>query len=243
MGKVARAGVKMSAEPMVGGSVEVKTLFPNSFGNTDVVYDPLNMLDLHALNKDVFPHPKWLRESEVKHCRIAMLASIGAFSAQYGLVIPGYEATLKADPVANLNAFFTEQPLAFAQIFLAIGLIEGTSQPGEFWTGNGDREAGNYHFDPTNFWGKQTQVCDSSLVLFTTCIEPICFNDSSGYPTSLPPLPSPSFFPPHFVCCTTGEEERAATEGVEEWQARDDGDGCIYRKSLGESRAYFDTLA
>ena len=175
MGKVARAGVKMSSEPMVGGSVEVKTLFPNSFGNSDVVYDPLNMLDLHALNKDVFPHPKWLRESEVKHCRIAMLASIGAFSAQWGLVIPGYEASLKVDPVENLNAFFTEQPLAFAQIILAIGLVEGTSQPGEFWTGNGEREAGNYHFDPTNFWGKATQVggwmITHSLLLNCFCIQ------------------------------------------------------------------------
>jgi hypothetical protein len=57
-----------------------------------------------------------------------------------------------------LNAFFTEQPLAFAQIILAIGLVEGTSQPGEFWTGKGDREAGNYHYDPTGFWNKATQV-------------------------------------------------------------------------------------
>ena len=43
----------------------------------------------------VFPHPKWLRESELKHGRIAMLAAIGAYTAQLGLVIPGYEDALK----------------------------------------------------------------------------------------------------------------------------------------------------
>jgi hypothetical protein len=95
----------------------VKTLFPNSFANSDVVYDPLNMLDLHALNKDVFPHPKWLRESEVKHCRIAMLASIGAFSAQWGLVIPGKQSPdrmqklLVIDPTERFsNSISTPQP-------------------------------------------------------------------------------------------------------------------------------------
>lgn len=53
------------------------------------VYDPLDVLKLHDIAPTVFPHPKWLRESELKHCRIAMLASIGAFTGQYGLVIPG----------------------------------------------------------------------------------------------------------------------------------------------------------
>ena len=122
-------------------------------------------MDLHALNGDVFPHPKWLRESELKHCRAAMLASIGAFSAQWGLVIPGYEDTLNADPTGNLQAFFTGHPLGFAQIFLAIGIVEGSSNPSAFWTGKGDREAGNFHFDPTGFWAKQTQASKNTLQL------------------------------------------------------------------------------
>lgn len=74
----------------------------------------MGMLKLHDLAPGVFPHPKWLRESELKHCRIAMLASIGAFSAQYGLVIPGYTAT--ADPVQNLNSFVLDWPLGFTQV-------------------------------------------------------------------------------------------------------------------------------
>ena len=67
------------ADKMVGASIEA--------GGD--IYDPLDMLKLHDIAPTVFPHPKWLRESELKHCRIAMLAAIGAFSAQWGLVIPG----------------------------------------------------------------------------------------------------------------------------------------------------------
>lgn len=72
------------------------------------------MLQLHDLAPGVFPHAKWLRESELKHCRIAMLASVGAFSAQYGLTIPGYTANV--DPVTNLNAFVLDWPFGFTQV-------------------------------------------------------------------------------------------------------------------------------
>lgn len=72
------------------------------------------MLKLHDLAPGVFPHPKWLRESELKHCRIAMLASVGAFASQYGLTIPGYTANV--DPVQNLNAFVLDWPLGFTQV-------------------------------------------------------------------------------------------------------------------------------
>jgi Chlorophyll A-B binding protein len=157
LGAVRQSGLKMSSEKMVGGSIEVKTLFPNNFkGNgefqgtstssswsyciigvvifrfilfashlipppvypsiADEVYDPLDMLKLHDLNADVFPHPKWLRESELKHCRIAMLASIGAFTGQYNIVLPGYTAV--ADPTENLMKFFYEWPLGFAQVMM-----------------------------------------------------------------------------------------------------------------------------
>lgn len=98
------ASLKM-AEEMVGATQESWILSGDTTtgisGGAAKVFDPLDMLILHERNGEVFPHPKWLRESELKHCRAAMLASVGAFSAQYGLVIPGYKAV--ADPVENLN--------------------------------------------------------------------------------------------------------------------------------------------
>jgi hypothetical protein len=114
------------SEELVGASIEV---------NGGKVYDPLGLLKIHDINPGVLPHPKWLRESEIKHSRIAMLASIGAFTGQYGLVIPGYIAD--PDPVTNLNKFVTDFPLGFAQIIFAIALVEGASDPSQFWFGKG----------------------------------------------------------------------------------------------------------
>jgi Chlorophyll A-B binding protein len=90
---------------------------------------------------------------------MAMLASVGAFSAQFGLVIPGYTAV--ADPVANLNQYVVNYPAGFAQIILAIGIIEGHFFPGEFWFGKGEREAGAMGYDPLGFSrGKPQAVQD-----------------------------------------------------------------------------------
>eukprot|EP01042_Synura_sphagnicola_P001884 gene1884-2220_t len=76
-----------------------------------------------------------------------MLASIGAFSAQFGLVIPGY--TANPDPVTNLNEFVVNYPLGFAQ----------------FWFGKGEREAGDLGYDPLGFFKNKTQAQKDTLRL------------------------------------------------------------------------------
>lgn len=139
---------------MVGASIEV---------NGGKVYDPLNLLEIHPINPDVLPHPKWLRESELKHCRIAMLASVGAFASQWGLTIPGYTAI--PDPVENLNQFVTNWPYGFAQIIVSIGIIEGHFYPGEFWKGGGTREAGDMGYDPLGFFKNKTPAQKNTLRL------------------------------------------------------------------------------
>jgi hypothetical protein len=73
--------------------------------------------------------------------------------------------SFQADPTENLNNFFTTHPEGIAQIILAIGIVEGTSQPGDFWWGKGEREAGAWSFDPTNFYGKLTQQKKNELTL------------------------------------------------------------------------------
>jgi hypothetical protein len=140
------SSLKMAGE-MVGASIEV---------NGGKVYDPLGLLDIHEINPGVLPHGKWLREAELKHSRIAMLASIGAFASQWGLTLPGYTAV--PDPVGNLNQFVANYPFGFAQIILTIGLIEGNAFPGEFWFGKGDRDAGDLGYDPLGYQKKQTQA-------------------------------------------------------------------------------------
>jgi|TARA_B110000090_G_C13301387_1_gene415916 hypothetical protein len=142
------------ADDMVGASVEV---------NNGKIYDPIGMLDLHDIAPTAFPHAQWLRESELKHCRIAMLASIGAFTGQWGLAIPGY--TPVADPVANLNQFVLDWPLAFSQIIFSIALIEGASFPGDMWFGKSERAPGNIGYDPLGFNKKNTDAQKANLQL------------------------------------------------------------------------------
>lgn len=148
-----RSQLKM-ADEMVGASIEV---------NGGKVYDPLGLLDIHEINPGFLPHAKWWRESELKHCRIAMLASVGAFTGQWGLVIPGYNAV--ADPTENLVKYAQEFPFGFAQIIFAIGLIEGASFPGEFWFGKGDRAAGDLGYDPLGFFKNKTDAQKKTLQL------------------------------------------------------------------------------
>lgn len=144
----------MKMSDMVGASVEV---------NGGKVYDPLGVLNLHNVAPTAFPHPKWMRESELKHCRAAMLATVGVFATQFGPTIPGYTAV--ANPVENLNLFVLNQPLAFAQIILAIGIIEGNFFPGDFWFGKGDREAGDLGYDPIGYFKKKSDAEKTKLRL------------------------------------------------------------------------------
>ena len=71
--RVVPSSLKMS--DMIGASVEV---------NGGKVYDPMGILKLHEVAPTAFPHPKWMREAELKHSRAAMLATVGVFQSQLG---------------------------------------------------------------------------------------------------------------------------------------------------------------
>jgi hypothetical protein len=48
-------------------------------------FDPLGLSNIDDLGLDLY----WLREAELKHARVAMLASFGALAQEAGLVFPG----------------------------------------------------------------------------------------------------------------------------------------------------------
>ena len=144
------------ADEMVGASVEI---------GEGKVYDPLDMLKLHDVAPTAFPHPQWLREAELKHCRIAMLAAVGAFTAQWGLVIPGYSAVAGGDPVQNLNQFCLDWPFGLAQILFSIAVIEGSAFPGDAWFGKMEREPGDIGYDPIRYFKNKTPAQKEKLQL------------------------------------------------------------------------------
>lgn len=104
----------------------------------DVGFDPLGFAD----NFDI----KWLRESEIKHGRAAMLATLG-FTVQQFATIPGYQHvddSNLAPTVVGVSAML--------QIVFWMGVLE-------FWTNKGNvtmetmfsdpaRVPGNLGFDP-----------------------------------------------------------------------------------------------
>lgn len=104
----------------------------------DVGFDPLGFSNYFDM--------KWLRESEIKHGRSAMLATVG-FMAQQFFTIPGYE---HVDNSNDAPAAVGISPML--QIVFGMGVVE-------WWSNNGKitmedmfedpaREPGNLGFDP-----------------------------------------------------------------------------------------------
>merc|ERR1719183_2771019 len=103
----------------------------------DVGFDPVGF-------SEIFPMD-WLREAELKHCRVSMLATVGfAFTDFYTL--PGFEySTIEAHDACVASG-------AMSQILLWTGALEVVSLIGidQMLRGSG-RAPGDYGFDPLGF--------------------------------------------------------------------------------------------
>ena len=89
---------------------------------------------------------KWMREAELKHGRMAQLAWAGYVLVDLGVKFPGakYE---------SLTSFTAHQSLAKYELFFALLLVGtfetiGLSQIYDMTTGESDRDAGDFSFDP-----------------------------------------------------------------------------------------------
>jgi len=100
----------------------------------DVGFDPLGFTEILPV--------EWLREAEIKHCRVAMLAFVGFLFTDF-YTLPGYEfSTLEAHDACVANG-------AMSQLLLWFGLLEafGAIAIDQTLRGSG-REAGDFGFDP-----------------------------------------------------------------------------------------------
>jgi hypothetical protein len=109
----------------------------------DEGFDPLGLSNINDLGVDLY----WLREAELKHARVAMLAFVGLIMQEVGFVAPGFPSGSN-----QISVFWevVEQkpgPIVAAIVMLGIGeLISGFAITAAKATG--DRAPGDFGFDP-----------------------------------------------------------------------------------------------
>jgi len=129
----------------VGASQEFAA-FP---GGVVQPWDPMSFSLLYKVSGNN-PDVAFLREAELKHGRLAMLAFAGILATNGGLHLPG-EFWLDSDWTTAWGSVGAKNPAAQAQVLAAIGLFEGQTSAGIFdlWFGITDkREPGDCGFDP-----------------------------------------------------------------------------------------------
>ena len=108
---------------------------------------------------------KWFQNAEIKHCRIAMVATIGYMVQKLGIYMPLYPGPPSGDPwylstsagvtfadiskAAPLDAIKMVPLAGWLQIFIAAGMFESVAYARQW---NQGREIpGDYGYDPLGF--------------------------------------------------------------------------------------------
>jgi len=120
----------------------------------DVGFDPFGLSDSFDI--------KWMRESELKHGRIAMLATVG-FIVQQFVTIPGYihvDDSNLAPSVVGTSAML--------QIFFGIGILEYITNKGNITTetmfSDPDRVPGELGWGTGQLKGKSKEEVDKVML-------------------------------------------------------------------------------
>ena len=108
-------------------------------------FDPLGVANICDV--------RLLREAELKHGRIAMLASVGFVVPDLGLHLPG--VTLSSLDAHDALIAASPNGGAMGQLLLFVSLLEAlVGVPAVFYMlGGGDREPGDFSFDPFGLAG------------------------------------------------------------------------------------------
>jgi len=143
--------------PLVPGSEKaLQTMVGSDVETGEGPWDPMGFSKLFDRNFEfnevmTYPHVQWLRESEIKHGRVAMLAFVGCWVQSFAH-IPGLPAE-GLNPLEALKACYADKTavLGIVQISLFTMIVEGKWYPENSWVGQMDREPGDLGFDPLKF--------------------------------------------------------------------------------------------
>eukprot|EP00179_Madagascaria_erythrocladioides_P027353 CAMPEP_0198339538 /NCGR_PEP_ID=MMETSP1450-20131203/40688_1 /TAXON_ID=753684 ORGANISM="Madagascaria erythrocladiodes, Strain CCMP3234" /NCGR_SAMPLE_ID=MMETSP1450 /ASSEMBLY_ACC=CAM_ASM_001115 /LENGTH=209 /DNA_ID=CAMNT_0044044477 /DNA_START=113 /DNA_END=742 /DNA_ORIENTATION=+ len=138
----APTGITMMAKSKSVPFADVPPALAGYAGNQE--FDPLNMTGYMDI--------KWMREAELKHCRICMLACIG-WLIQEVYQLPFYPGA-PANPV-EAHAYMAGVYKPLGQVALWTSFFEIITIPAviQMMTGESDRAAGDFGFDPLKIGG------------------------------------------------------------------------------------------
>mmetsp|Transcript_32254 Transcript_32254/g.108638 ORF Transcript_32254/g.108638 Transcript_32254/m.108638 type:complete len:210 (-) Transcript_32254:128-757(-) len=140
---VASVGAKSPALPFLE---QPKTLDGTLAG--DVGFDPLGLSEIDDLGIDLY----WMREAEIKHGRIAMLAAAGVLWVEAVGPLPGFPA---AEGRSQMDVFWDAwdaHPNAVVSSLVFISIIEAvTGVAVTKGRESGERVPGDFLFNPLGF--------------------------------------------------------------------------------------------
>nr|7Y7B_6 Chain 6, ACPI-6 [Chroomonas placoidea]7Y8A_6 Chain 6, ACPI-6 [Chroomonas placoidea] len=139
------AGPKMQMSPSVPFLKRPVALDGSMVG--DVGFDPLGLSSVGDI--------KFLREAELKHCRLAMLAAAGSM-AQDLYTFPGVDKVIGDAKMTAVHDKLVSQG-AMGQLLVWIGFAEVFATMALFETLDGKRAPGDFKFDPLGF-GKNPEA-------------------------------------------------------------------------------------
>jgi len=114
----------------------------------DVGFDPLGLSNIDEVGIDLY----WLREAEIKHARVAMLAVAGVLQVEIFGPAPGCEAATAKNQMDAFWQIWGSHPQYIAAAFIMIMIIEAFSGiAATSGRESGMRAPGDFGLDPLGF--------------------------------------------------------------------------------------------
>ena len=111
----------------------------------DVGFDPLGLSEINGVGIDLY----WLREAEVKHARVAMLAAAGNVWVEVFGPAPGCEAATAKNQMDSFWQLWEVHPQYPTAAFIMIMFVEAISGiAATSGRESGMREPGDFGFNP-----------------------------------------------------------------------------------------------
>ena len=112
----------------------------------DEGFDPLGLSNIEDLGIDLY----WMREAELKHSRVAMLAVVGSLAQESGFVLPGLPTG--KNQVELFWTCFDRNPAPIFAAVIFLGMVEifsgfATTEGQK----TGERAPGDFGFNPLKF--------------------------------------------------------------------------------------------